>query len=225
MRYLEKKSALVAGMALALMAVTAGFSYGYVYNGLVVDDPMQTFINIQNQAGRFIAGIIGWVVIFVCDLIVAYSLYVFMKGVNKRLATITGVLRAIYTLVLGFAIGKLVNVMCVVQEGATIQNASDVHGLLGSFEGLWSAGLIIFGLHLVGLGYLAIRSVHIPMVWGILLLFAGVCYIYVHGAKLCIPGVAYIVDDVEQVLSAPMALAEIGFAIWLMIKGRKLESA
>lgn len=51
---------------------------------------------------------------------------------------------------------------------------------LEAFESIWSIGLIIFGGHLIIVGYLIFKSDNIPKVFSILLLLASVSYIFIH---------------------------------------------
>lgn len=130
----------------------------------------------------------------------------------------TALLRVVYALVLGVAITQLMAVVQLVSEQAEV---TSIMNKLESFESLWSNGLIIFGLHLVGLGILSIVSTNISNIFGGLFLFAGLCYFGIHLAKATAPTYGDQISSVEIVLSLPMAIAELGFAFWLIFKGGK----
>lgn len=219
----RKKMAQTAGWSLIIMALAAGFAYGYVYNGQVVpNDPATTFRQIQAGLPVFRAGIGAWVLIFLCDVVVALALYGYFKSVHQQISLLTAAIRLVYTAVLGWAISQLIIVTQLIKPVAgTISEdlAQQVLSHLENFERIWSAGLIIFGLHLVGLGYLAFRSRLVPRVWGVLLVFAGICYTFLHGCRL-LP-INFDVATLEMALSLPMAVAELGLAIWLLRSGRK----
>lgn len=88
-----------------------------------------------------------------------------------------------------------------------------------SFRNLWSLGLIVFGLHLLGLAYLSILNDRMPNFFGVLLIIAGFGYLLVHILRL-VPAIPVdTVDLIESILMLPMALGEILLAIWLIIKG------
>jgi len=101
--------------------------------------------------------------------------------------------------------------------------ATDTGALVSveAFQQTWSVGLVIFGIHLVLLGYLAFRSGFVPKIWGILLVIAGLCYLFSHGLPLLWPGYSTIKTTVEGILMLPMIVGELGFAIWLVAKGGK----
>lgn len=214
----NRKYALIAGISLILMAIVAGYAFGYVHNNLVVaDDPATTFTKLKNSRFLFGTGVIGWLVIFIMDLLVAWSLYKYFASVQQTTSLYTGLIRGVYSLVLGFAIIQLVVAWQLLNDSNA--TAELLMEKLDHFETYWSLGLILFGLHLVGLGYLSLKSKEVPKWLGWLLYFAGVCYTMINGAKATMPNAAAEIAQVEIALSAPMAVAEIGLAIWLTRKG------
>lgn len=223
MKLTNRTYALIAGLALIIMAVAAGFSAGYVNGSLMVEgNAIATFQNLNASPSLFQAGIAGWMIIFTTDLLVAWALYHFLKPVNKKLSLATALIRVVYTLVLGLAIYQLIAVLPGLGNLPAI-GATEVSNRLQSFNAIWSQGLIIFGFHLVGLGILTYRSRYVPRFWGALLLFAGLCYSGIHAAYHLFPDFHAQINSVEMILSLPMALAEIGLALWLIIRGGKVK--
>ncbi|MEO9476247.1 MAG: DUF4386 domain-containing protein [Cyclobacteriaceae bacterium] len=210
--------ALVAGWSILLMAVTAGFAFGYAHSSLVaVGNPILTLTNIQNESGLFGLEIIGWVIILITDILVAWSLYRFFQSVDQKASLITGVIRVVYAAVLAFAIYHLLVVWHLVSQVNPDANA--LMELITNFEKYWSLGLIIFGLHLVGLAYLSYKSKAVPKWLGFLLYVAGVSYTLINLGKVVIPEAVEIIAAAERMMSVPMAISELGFAIWLLRKG------
>lgn len=220
----NRKYALTAGISLLVMSLAAAFSYGYVQGNLVVeDDSLLTYQNIANYRPVFLGGIAGWVVIFITDLVVAGSLFYYFKSVNRQISLLTAWIRIIYTAILGIAIYQLFVIIPLTGDVGVKSSieVTKVSELISSFESIWSGGLILFGFHLLGLGYLSLRSGFVPRIFGWLFLFAGACYILVHSAKALMPEYQSQVDSVESILAVPMGLAEIAFAIWLLFRGGK----
>ncbi|MEP4531898.1 MAG: DUF4386 domain-containing protein [Cyclobacteriaceae bacterium] len=214
--------ALIAGWSLLLMAVTAGFAFGYAHSSLVLpDNPSLTLTNIQDAIGLFGLEIIGWFIILITDILVAWSLYRFFQSVDKKASLITGVIRVVYSAGLAFAIYHLLVVWHLVSKAHP--DAYAVMELITNFEKCWSLGLIIFGLHLVGLGYLSYKSKAIPKWIGFLLYVAGVSYTLIHLGKAVIPEAIEIIAAAERMMSVPMAISELGFAIWLLRKGVNMD--
>ena len=82
-------------------------------------------------------------------------------------------------------------------------------------------GLIVFGIHLILLGWISISAQ--TWYWGYFLVFAGLGYTFLNLVKQLNPSADWL-EAVELSLSAPMAVAEIGFGIWLLVKGKMRSS-
>jgi hypothetical protein len=214
----EKNAGLVAGISLIIMAIAAGFSYGFVHTRLVAGTLLATAQNLADNSELFLAGIAGWIVIISTDLIVSFSLCTFFKSTNQKISMITAGIRLIYTVFLILAVYQLVAIHFIEQPTVF---ANDIAELLGYFEQIWSFGLILFGLHLIGLGYLSIKSAYVPRVLGYLLCLGGVIYIIIHAVKQSSLLDIKTVQSLENGLALPMALGEMLLAFWLIYIGLK----
>ena len=215
----NRKSALIAGVALVLMAVAAAFSFGYIHNSLVIPtDPNATINNILSLVSLFKAEVFGWIIILICYVVVSFALYYFFKNENRKLSFYTAAVRLVYSAILGVAIFYLIRILNL-QGTENTDNRILSH--LESFTSFWSFGLIIFGIHLILLGFLTIQSKLMHKFWGFLLIFAGISYSVIHLSNHLFPELESQIKTAEMILSAPMALGEIGFAFWLIIRGGK----
>jgi hypothetical protein len=143
---------------------------------------------------------------------------------NRKLALATSGLRLVYTAILGMAIFNFFLILNVLKGTDLVpleEISQKVMLYLKSFENTWTFGLIVFGFHLLVLGILVLKTRNIHRFWGILLTFAGVSYILISSSKLIFPDLESPIKTVEMVLSLPMAFGEIGFAVWLIIRGGK----
>jgi hypothetical protein len=220
----NRKSALIAGITLLFMAVAAIFTFGIIHNMLVVPGNQEaTTANLTLNGGLFRTEVSGWYFILVCDVVVAWALYIFFKNENKKLSLLTATLRIIFVFIFGVALFHLINVLTILNGNITeVQMAGEqIMGSIESFETTWSFGLIIFGFHLLLLGVLALKSNRIHNFWGITLVVAAVSYIIVHSAKFLYPEFESQIAAAEMALSVPMAFGEIGFAFWLIMRGGK----
>lgn len=220
MKQQEKIAGLVAGISLIVMAVAAAFSYGFVQNHLVDETAEITRQNLVENKSLFLAGLAGWLVIFITDLIVAGALYIFFKTTSKRISLTTSFVRIIYTVVLGAAIYQLTGIIPLLNGTET---SFEINSHFELFNKIWSAGLFIFGFHLLGLGYLSIKSQSIPGFFGYLLYMAGVGYVLIHAAKQFALLSQPVIASAETILSLPMALSELLLAVWLIYKGLRKE--
>ena len=219
----KRKSALIAGITLLVMSVAAFFAYGYAHTTLVVHgNPDATFKNLTSMDMLFRLEVLGWLLIFLCDVVVAWALYVFLKDISNSLSLLTAWLRLAYAALLGIAIFNFIPILNILetdQGETTYMAARQVMSGLRSFEGMWSLGLIVFGFHLLLLGYLALISGYIHRIFGILILIAAAGYLFVHVSRLLFADFQEQIGTIETILSVPMALGEIAFAIWLLVRG------
>lgn len=218
MKSSKRKLALFSGLGLIAMALAAGFAYGYVYGGLIdPNSPEETYRNLQSSGTLFRYGMVAWGVIVLLDLLVAGSLHGFLKEVHPRLSALTALIRVLYAFILLAAVVHLVEGIALVEAAAP---ATEVLMALQRFETIWSQGLTLFGFHLLGLGLLSVKARFVPSFFGGLLLIAGCYYTGIHLAKMVLPGYAQQIALIEVIASLPMALAEIGFAFWLLFRYR-----
>lgn len=217
MRILNRKYALIAGWSIILMAFVAGYSYGYVFNAMVDETDWQmTCMRISSNQGIYLSGIAGWVLIIVLDVVVGWSLWRFFSATNEMTAGLVGLSRLVYASILTLAIYYLHQSYYMASSLALM----DLHGVICAFQKVWSMGLILFGIHLLGLALLVFQSTYVPKVFGFLLILAGLGYLIVHMGRNA--GLSSeLINQLELLFSLPMMIGEVGFAVWLVVKGGK----
>lgn len=219
-----RSAALLAGLSLILMAALAGFGYGYAFERVYAPgDAAATLAHLQSEHMLFQLVIASFVFILLLDALVAFALWYFFKPIHEPLALLAAWLRLVYAALLGVAISWL-------SAAATIARGSSPDALAASnaiqtFLDVWSWGLIIFGFHLLALSYIAFRSGVVPKILAALTLIAAVCYIGANSAQILVPRYDEFKPSVEAILSLPMALGELGLAIWLVWRGGKEDKA
>lgn len=228
----QRKAAIVAGISIILMAVTAGFAYGYVFNSLIVPgDAAATTTNLKTSEQLFRAGVFGWLVILILDVVVAWGLYVFLKEANSSLSLLTAWLRLTYAAILGAGLLSLAAVLLLLGGAdylnifATDQLDALVLLFLNGFEGIWNIGLVVFGCHLLLLGYLVFQADYVPNILGVLLIIAAFGYLIVDAANLLLPTYEAYTEMIELAFILPMTIGEVGFGLWLLIRGGKKPGA
>src|SRR5688572_21046357 len=178
--------ALIAGLSLLAMAVLAPFALFGVLGSIVVPgDATATVNNLVASEGLFRIGIAAFLIVIMLDLVVAWALYALLRAVHPTLAVLTAWLRLAFAAVFASALISLLDVAHLVggTGGSTLQGdqlEATVMATLASFDNGWVAiALSIFGLHLLGLGYLVARSAMFPMsrVLGVLVIISGLGYL------------------------------------------------
>ena len=79
---------------------------------------------------------------------------------------------------------------------------------------------LIFGFHIFLIGILMKLHKRIPKILWYLALIAGISYIVVHLLKLISPD-SELTSTLGLILALPMAIGELGLAVWLLINGGK----
>jgi hypothetical protein len=191
----QRTAALAAGVGLVLMLFFAMFGTFFVLDSLVIPgDAATTVENIMNNEQLFRMGIASIIIVIILDVIVAWGLYVFLRPVNWSLSLFGGWFRLVYSAIFFVALIDLVNALGLLTDSnstllfAADQIPSQVMLSLNAFYAGWDAGLVIFGLHLVIVGYLVLTSGNMPRVLGLLVIIAGLGYTIDTFSALLLPG-------------------------------------
>ncbi len=212
----KRSNALVIGISLFIMAAAAAVAFGAIHSSLIdMSQPEHTLNNLQANSSQWHIEIIFWIVIIITDLLVSWGIFYYFRGDSLRVSAITAGLRVIYTLILAGAVSQLVAVSLSVQGG----NTQRIMLLLSRFDRFWSFGLILFGIHLVLLSIVSFRYEN--KIIGILLFVAGVSYFLIHTMKGLLPELSDFTTHLEVILTIPMTLGEMIFALWMIIRGGK----
>lgn len=213
----EKPMARITGLALVLMAITAGYGFGYAFNRIfIAGDQLSTYNNLSASTGLLRAIILSFSSILLLDIIVAWSFYYLFKNINGPLATLSSWLRLLYAAILAIAIACLIFVSQIPVNNQ--QYVDLIFWLFNCFMQVWSFGLIIFGFHLLLLFVLLLNWGVVPKAISFLTLFAGICYIITNTLQLFLPGYQTYKETVDLFLALPMAMGELALAIWLLVK-------
>lgn len=213
----RKQAAIFSGAGLMVMALAAMVAYGFIYSTFYVPgDGPATVRHLEEGLLLFNLGLGLWGLIVVLDILVAFGFYYYLRPYDKKVAFMVLITRLIYTAFLMVAVSRLVLV-------ATGISSAQVMARFMAFEKIWEAGLILFGVHLMLTGYVALLDNPVPRIWGLLLIIAGVGYTGTSLlAVLSVTGP--LVNLLEMVLILPMTIGELGFGLWLLLKGWKVEA-
>lgn len=216
-----RTAAMVAGLGLLVMAILAGFANFSVFQSLVVSgDAKTTAENILASAGSFRVGIFFFLIVAILDVVVAWALYILLKPVNSNLSLLAAWFRIVYAAIFAIALTNLFNVLQLL-TGADYLKVFEADQLyaqgmlsLSAFQSGWAIGLVIFGLHLLVVGYLAFKSGYIPPWLGVLLVIAGAGYIVDSIGKFLVP-------NYNLTIAAFTFVGEVLLIFWLLWKGLK----
>ena len=224
----QRKVALIEGLGLLGIALLTPFAQFGVLQALVVPaDAAATVNNIIASEGLFRSGIAAFLIVIMLDVVVAWGLYVLLRPVNRTLALLTAWLRLAYAAAFASALVNLLDAAQLVggAEQSALQGEplqAQVMSSIASFDNGWIAiALAIFGLHLLGFGFLLFRSAHFPRFLGVLVAIAGGGYLADSFTRILIPDFAFTFSLFTFVGEALL----IFWLFWRAIKGFPSESA
>jgi hypothetical protein len=203
-----REASTIAGVGLLTMSVLSAFGYLIAVKGLVVPaNAARTSTNVAGHEGLFGFGIMSLYLVAALDVVVGWALYRVFKPVSTSLSRLAAWLRISYAIVFVVAISQLVGALRL--HAQALQH-------INTFTNIWDAGLVLFGLNLLVLAYLACTSGYVPKLLGVLLAIAGFGYIFDTVVRMLVGGSS---SDV----SAITGMGEFAFALWLVTRGRRIS--
>jgi len=193
------------------MAVLAVFGNFVAIQSLVTPgDAAKTAIDISNSEALFRWGVASLIVIAVLDIIVAGALLRLFEPVNRSVSITAAWFRVAYAAVYLVAVIQLVMALGLLGDPNQALRAID------AYDTIWLVGLILFGVHLLLIGYLAYRSGFMARVFGVLLVVAGLGYIADGFVAVLVPGPSISIGQFTFI-------GEAALIFWLLIKGTRKD--
>ena len=222
-----QKTARVVGFLYVLIAVCAGFSFGYVRTTLIVPgDAAATVSNLLASEWLFRLGIVADAVVFLSEIVLIALLYALLKPVSKTLTLAAIYARLAMVVMQGM---NLLNYFFVILllSGAnylTVFEPKQLNALvllfLNAYEYVALVWGAFFGLHTLLLAYLVYKSDYLPRVLGVLMVVASFGYLLDSFGNFLLPQYDAIYASVVVLLAI---LGELPLAVWLLIKGVNVE--
>lgn len=219
--------ARVAGLAYLVIILTSLLNVGFIDAGLIIPaDDAATVANIRDNGLLFRLGIVAALVIYASVVVLAATLYVVLKTVNRNLALLAMLLRTGEAM-LGAATAFASLVVPVLLEGAgrsVAFPADQLQALVGLLLEVRTAALDIV-LVFVGLGgtifcYLLYKALYVPRIlagWGI---FTYLSMLLLAIVSILWPGHPAMA---EIVLYGLGTLFEVAIGFRLLLKGVDLQ--
>jgi hypothetical protein len=216
--------AVIAGVGYVVLFVLGIFANFFVREGLVVGgDAAESAANILESESLFRWGMVSFLAIFVIDVVVAWALYVLFKRVSQELSLVTAWFRIVYTVFLGVAVIFFYQALQLI-SGAQFLTVFDTGQLeaqallaLDTFNSTWLIGLLAFGVHLVLLGWLLLKSHAAPRLLGYVLMVAGAAYVADTTAHTLLSNYVDYETVFLAIVAIPAVIAEGWMALWLLL--------
>ena len=187
----------------------------------------QVYQAIVTNEGSFRLGLVVALTTGFLFLMVAWGLYVLLRPVNRNLALLFLLLNAVGVAIQGASMLSLISALMQGDAASQMQaySAAQLEGLAYLSINVYKAGFVtaqlFFATWLFPLGYLVYRSGFLPRFLGILLVLDGIAVLIWFLQALLLP-------DYPAIRYPGLALsfvAELGLALWLLVKGVKVVDA
>jgi Domain of unknown function (DUF4386) len=215
-----------AGLLYLVIVVAAIIAHFYVPAQILVPgDAAATAANIQASGTLFRIGIGSEVIILLIEVGLSIVLYRLFKPVSKTLSLVAAVFRLAMTMIHAVNLLNYYLVLLLLSgaDYLTVFEADQLQALallfLDAHSYGFTIGIVFFGLHVFMLGCLIFTSGYFPRAVGGLYILAGCAYLIDSPALLLVPGYG----ATPVVFALLIAIAEIGFPLWLLIRGVNIE--
>lgn len=223
-----RTAAVIAGIGYLGIFGLAIFANFVVRTGLIESgDAAATAANIQDSEALFRFGLVAFIIVFVLDVVVAWALYIFFVRLSRELSLVTAWFRLVYTVFLGvaaiffFIALDLLGASDYLNVFDTPQLNAQALLALDAFNYTWLVGLVSFGVHLVLLGYLVVKSRYTTAVLGYVLMLAGVAYMVDTAANALLANYDDYANVFLVLVAVPSVVGELWLTIWLLVRAGK----
>lgn len=219
----DTRLARTAGILYLLLIAAAPFALLYVPQKILVrTDPAATVRNLVEHGTLFRIGIASHLVTITLFAMVAVALYRLLRRVHDGQALLMMVFALISTPVSVVIMAtELAAVTAVSSDYFAAMHKPDSNALIMLLFTLRSRAMMLdeafWGLWLLPLGLLILKSRFLPRFIGVWLLINGTAYIAVSLSWVLLPSYARMIDN----FSFPAYFGEVALALWLAIKGVK----
>ena len=219
-------AARTAGALYLAIAVCGGFSIGYVPMQIVTEDVATSSANLLANQGLFKLGVLADCAVILFELAITVILYHMFNRVGPKMATLAVISRAGMITVMGINIQLWVMpyVLLTTFDGT---NTEQLHALAQFCFDAHAMGVFVwqlfFGVHLLALGWLILKSDAVPHLLGRGLFIGAFGYLIQGIVELTFTDIALLDYSIIGLLVI-VTISEISFGLWLLIRGGRTSS-
>jgi hypothetical protein len=213
----------IAGLLYLIIAFCGGFSIMYVPSEIVAEAGAETVRNLQQQRALFSSGIAVDILTFSIEIVLTAMLYHLFRKVNGTFASIATYARFAMIVIMGVNLLIYLTPLVMLEQQASFASGQ-VEAMVNLAFAIHAQGILVwgifFGIHLIFLGWLVRKSAHHPSLLGLLMQIGSLGYLLESINVFCFsdhPSLGTLAD----IFLFVVVVGELGFAIWLLVKGRK----
>jgi hypothetical protein len=191
-------------------------------------DATATADNIRASTALLRAGFVSNLVATTCFLLTAMALYVLLRHVNHLVAAAMVTFVAVSVAITGASLANQYTALTIATNddyarafGRTGADALTLLHIKAQSDGAFVSA-VFFGLWLLPLGYLVLRSGYFPKLLGVLLMVGCFAWLADAFTHFLAPGLD---RSLGTLFSGIAGVAELSFVAWLLVKGARVEAA
>jgi hypothetical protein len=215
--------------------ITGGIYLAYILAAILADllghiglgTAPQVYAAITTYESSFRLGLVVALTTGLLFILTAWGLYVLLRPISRNLALLFLLLNAVGVAIQGASMLSLVSALWQGDTASHMQaySAAQLEGLaylsINVYKTGWVTAQLFFGTWLFPLGYLVYKSGYLPRVLGVLLLLDGIGVLIWFLQALLLPNF----KEITYPGLAVSFVAEFGLALWLLIKGVKVNDS
>ena len=222
----DPQAARTAGALYLAIAVCGGFSIGYVPMQIVSSDAATSSANLLANTDLFKLGVLADSAVILFELAITAILYHMFRHVGPKMATVALISRAGMITVMG--INVLLWVMpYILLTGSADWDTTQLYTLAQFCFDAHAMGVFVwqlfFGVHLLALGWLILKSDVVPHLLGRGLFIGAFGYLIQGVVELTFTDIALLDYSIIGLLVI-VTISEISFGLWLLIRGGRTSS-
>ncbi len=159
--------------------------------------------------------------------LLAIAVFLLLRSVNKPIAQLAMAFRLVHTAVVGACLLNLFTALDFATAATNVLHHDyyqQVIVFLNAHSNGYVLGLIFFGVHCGLLGYLLLKSKHVPKILGVLILAASLGYLIDGFGNVLMTNYALYAETFSSIVIIPAVVGELSFALWLLFKGFRDKS-
>lgn len=223
-----RHSARIAGFGYLMIFIFSIIANFFIFEELIVSgDAKATTTNIIANQSLFRLGIASWIVVVMLDALVAWALYILLKPINESFSLLAACFRLVFVAIFGYSFVNYFSILQLLSGAAylnifeTEQVQAQVMLLLNTSYFATRISYVFFGLHILLLGYLILKSGYIPRILGIFLIVAGCGYLIDSFGNFVSSAYSKNHSAFLIFVLLPALISELSFTFWLIFKGGK----
>jgi hypothetical protein len=220
------KLARLAGWLYLLAFPTTGAWYGI--SGTLLAGDSVTFASLEAGRGMLALAILLGAVGLVNHLALVIVLHRLLSPFGKVAANLTVIFLAVSVPLSFAAIARELDLLALLDRAPTLalgaeQLQTQISLTIDSYTSLFNTQAVFWGVWLLPLGWLLLRSDYVPKVLAVFVLLGGPFYVMAFVGPVLDPGYATSLFGriFGLVTGVPDLIGEVGTAFWLMIRGAR----